>query len=173
MSYESELTTLFENYFEGVDPEATASYIKELEVLIKKIVKSSSSSSASKAAVSKTKSAPKASAKKTGSDGEKEKAKRPYAQFVKFCTQYAKNRDSEPVNIMVTPGDNYKKKDTKSYIFFDANLQDMVDVEMTFDDMFQRVHGEVEPGGGAMRTAGICWGLLSKDSQEEILATME
>ncbi len=165
MSYKTALKTMFDSHFEDVEAEVSAVYIKELEDYIKGIVKSSGSSSASKPSASKTVS------KAASADGDKEKAVRPYAQFVKFCSQYSKA--GKPLDLMVTPGDHYKKKDTKSFAFFDKNLQDIIDVEMTFDDMFQRVHGEVEPGGGAMRTAGICWGLLSKEAQDEILSTMD
>ena len=89
---------------------------------------------------------------------------RPYAQFVKLCSSYNKNEVT--VDLNVTPGDHYRKKDTKSYVFFEENLQDMVGVEMSFNEMFKRVHAE---SNMVMRTAGICWGLLDKTAQQQVL----
>ena len=159
MSHKSELTKIFRKNFEGIEEEEEAIYITELLDYINKLVKSTSS-------VVKATSAEKKVSKSSDS-----KSVRPYAQFVKFCSHYSKN--NTVLDILVTPGDYYKKKDTKSYKFFEENLKDDVGVETTFNDIFQRVRALVEPGGGAMRTAGVCWGLLNSDSQEELLATMD
>ena len=146
MEHEGPLKTILNKYFEADfdNDEYMKEAVTELAAYVKK----------------HTAAAPAPSGTKTKATGT-----RPYAQFVKLCSAYSKGELT--IDTEVVPGDHYRKKDTKSYNFFSENLQDIVGQQMTFDDLFQQVHAQ---SGNVMKTAGICWGLLTAETQGIVLS---